>query len=84
MLQINVVMLGELASPGVRHSRVQQNTSGLPDASTSMRGDPPFIHVPVVILTTGGQLQPNRRVTSIRLGACFAGTERRADSGQRS
>ena len=27
MLQINTVMLGELASPGVRHSRVQQNTS---------------------------------------------------------
>ena len=31
MLQINTVMLGELASPGVRHSRVQQNTSGLPN-----------------------------------------------------
>ena len=37
-------MRGELASPGVRHSRVQQNASGLPNASTSMRGDPPFIH----------------------------------------
>ena len=30
MLQINTVILGELTSPGVRHSRVQQNTSGLP------------------------------------------------------
>ena len=35
MLQINTVMLGQLASPGVRHSRVQQNTSGLPNVSTS-------------------------------------------------
>ena len=43
-----MVMLGELASPGVRHSRVQQNTSGLPNVSTSMRGDPPFIRIPVV------------------------------------
>ena len=40
MLQINTVMLGELTSPGVCHSRVQQNTSGLPNVSTSMRGDP--------------------------------------------
>ena len=40
MLQINTVMLGEIASPGVRHSGVQQNTSGLPNVSTtSMRGD---------------------------------------------
>ena len=44
ILQINTMMCGELASPGVRYSRVQQNTSGLPNVSTSMRGDPPFIH----------------------------------------
>ena len=30
-------MLGELASPGVRHSRVQQNTSGLPTVSILLR-----------------------------------------------
>ena len=29
----NTVMRGELASLGVRHSRVQQNTSGLPDVA---------------------------------------------------
>ena len=56
MLQINAVTLGELASPGVRHSRVQQNTSGLPDASSSVRGDPPFIRIPVVKMTAGKQL----------------------------
>ena len=56
LLQINTVMLGELASPGVRHSRVQQNTSGLPNVSTSMRGDPPFIRIPVVKITAGKQL----------------------------
>ena len=55
-LQINAVMLGELASPGVRHSRVQQNASGLPDVSTSMRGDPPFVRIPVVKMTAGKQL----------------------------
>ena len=44
MLQINTMLCGELASPGVRHSRVQQNTSDLPNVSTSMRGDSPFIH----------------------------------------
>ena len=32
MVQIHTMMCGELASPGVRHSRVQQNTSGLPNA----------------------------------------------------
>ena len=41
---------------GVRHSRVQQNTSGLPNVSTSMRGDPPFIRIPVVKKSAGKQL----------------------------
>ena len=36
------VWAGELASPVVCHSRAQQNTSGLPNVSTSMCGDPPF------------------------------------------
>ena len=67
MLQINTVMCGELASPGVRYPRVQQNISGLPNVSTSMRGDPAFIHFPVV-------RQPESccnpsRVTSIWLNA---------------
>ena len=31
MLQINTMMCGESASPGVRYSRVQQNISGLPN-----------------------------------------------------
>ena len=31
------MMCGELASPGVSYSRVLQNTSGLPNISTSMR-----------------------------------------------
>ena len=56
MLQINTVMLGGLASPGVRHSRVQQNASGLPNVFTSMRGDPPFICISVVRMTAGKQL----------------------------
>ena len=55
-LQINTVMRGGLAIPGVHHSRVQQNTPGLQIASTSVRGDPPFIHVPVVRTTAGKQL----------------------------
>ena len=55
-LHINTVMLGELASTGVRHSRVHQNTSGLPNVSTSMRGDPPFVRILVVRMTAGKQL----------------------------
>ena len=56
-LQINTMMCGELASPGVRYSRVQQNISGLPMYPlTSMRGDLPFIHFPVVRITAGKQL----------------------------
>ena len=58
-LQINAVMLGESASPGVRHSRVQQNTSGLPNVSTSVRGDPPFIRKPVVRMRAGEHLSRN-------------------------
>ena len=54
-LQINTMMRGKLASPGVRYSRVQQNMSGLPNASTSVRGDPPFVHFPVVGTTAGKQ-----------------------------
>ena len=53
-------MRGELASPGVRHSRVQQNTSSLPNVSTSMRGDPPFIHFLVVRITAESGCNPVR------------------------
>ena len=60
-LQTNAAMVGESASPGVRHSRVQQNASGHPNAFTGVRGGPPFTRIPVVGMTAGNQSQPNHQ-----------------------